>query len=68
MAAAVSDLDVVALTSRNEGTPVALIEASAAARLRGPGAAGRTTPSTARMGWTSRVVEDRNASSGFLTC
>ncbi|MDQ4088942.1 MAG: glycosyltransferase [Actinomycetota bacterium] len=30
MAAAVSDLDVVALTSRNEGTPVALIEAAAA--------------------------------------
>lgn len=30
MATAVSDLDVVALTSRNEGTPVALIEAAAA--------------------------------------
>jgi glycosyltransferase involved in cell wall biosynthesis len=30
--AAVSDLDVVALTSRNEGTPVALIEAAAAGR------------------------------------
>ena len=30
MPAAVSDLDVVALTSRNEGTPVALIEAAAA--------------------------------------
>ncbi len=30
--AALSDLDVVALTSRNEGTPVALIEALAAAR------------------------------------
>jgi glycosyltransferase involved in cell wall biosynthesis len=29
---ALSDLDVVALSSRNEGTPVALIEASAAAR------------------------------------
>ena len=29
--AAISDLDVVALTSRNEGTPVALIEAAAAA-------------------------------------
>jgi glycosyltransferase involved in cell wall biosynthesis len=29
---AMSDLDVVLLTSRNEGTPVALIEASAAAR------------------------------------
>jgi glycosyltransferase involved in cell wall biosynthesis len=32
MAAALSDLDVVLLTSRNEGTPVALIEASAAGR------------------------------------
>lgn len=32
VAAYVSDLDVVALTSRNEGTPVALIEALAAAR------------------------------------
>lgn len=32
VAGAVSDLDVVVLTSRNEGTPVALIEASAAAR------------------------------------
>jgi len=32
MAAALSDVDVVALTSRNEGTPVALIEASAARR------------------------------------
>lgn len=30
--AAVSDLDAVALTSRNEGTPVALIEAAAAGR------------------------------------
>ncbi|MDQ4133750.1 MAG: glycosyltransferase [Actinomycetota bacterium] len=30
--AAVSDLDVVMLTSKNEGTPVALIEASAAAK------------------------------------
>jgi glycosyltransferase involved in cell wall biosynthesis len=32
MAAVVADLDVVALTSRNEGTPVALIEALAARR------------------------------------
>ena len=32
MPSAVADLDVVALSSRNEGTPVALIEASAAAR------------------------------------
>ncbi|HEX2042290.1 MAG TPA: glycosyltransferase [Acidimicrobiales bacterium] len=32
MPSAVADLDVVALPSRNEGTPVALIEASAAAR------------------------------------
>jgi glycosyltransferase involved in cell wall biosynthesis len=32
VAAAMGDLDVVVLTSRNEGTPVALIEASAAAR------------------------------------
>jgi len=32
MAATLSDLDAVVLTSRNEGTPVALIEASAAAR------------------------------------
>lgn len=32
VAAAMSDLDVVVLTSRNEGTPVALIEALAAAR------------------------------------
>jgi glycosyltransferase involved in cell wall biosynthesis len=31
--AALADLDVVALSSRNEGTPVALIEALAAARL-----------------------------------
>ncbi len=30
VSAAISDLDVVALTSRNEGTPVALIEAAAA--------------------------------------
>ena len=30
--AAMSDLDIVALTSRNEGTPVALIEAAAAGR------------------------------------
>ena len=30
MASAISDLDVVVLTSRNEGTPVALIEAAAA--------------------------------------
>jgi glycosyltransferase involved in cell wall biosynthesis len=32
VAAAMADLDVVALTSRNEGTPVSLIEALAAAR------------------------------------
>ncbi len=32
VAAAMSDLDVVALTSRNEGTPVSLIEASACGR------------------------------------
>ena len=32
VASAIADLDVVALTSRNEGTPVSLIEASAAAR------------------------------------
>lgn len=32
MAQALSDLDVVVLTSRNEGTPLALIEAGAAAR------------------------------------
>ena len=32
MPSALSDLDVVALTSRNEGTPVALIEAGAAGR------------------------------------
>lgn len=32
VAEAMSDLDVVALTSRNEGTPVALIEAQAAGR------------------------------------
>lgn len=32
MPAVLSDLDVVALTSRNEGTPVALIEAGAAGR------------------------------------
>ncbi len=32
VASAMSDLDVVVLTSRNEGTPVALIEALAAAR------------------------------------
>lgn len=32
MAAALDDLDVVVLSSRNEGTPVALIEASAAGR------------------------------------
>jgi glycosyltransferase involved in cell wall biosynthesis len=32
VAAYVSDLDIVALTSRNEGTPVALIEALAAAK------------------------------------
>jgi glycosyltransferase involved in cell wall biosynthesis len=32
MADTLSDLDVVVLTSRNEGTPVALIEASAAGR------------------------------------
>jgi glycosyltransferase involved in cell wall biosynthesis len=32
VAGALSDMDVVALSSRNEGTPVALIEAAAAAR------------------------------------
>ncbi|MFP5299348.1 MAG: glycosyltransferase [Actinomycetota bacterium] len=32
VASAVADLDVVVLTSRNEGTPVSLIEASAAAK------------------------------------
>ena len=32
IASVISDIDVMALTSRNEGTPVSLIEASAAAR------------------------------------
>lgn len=46
--AAMSDVDVVALTSRNEGTPVALIEA---------GAAGRPVVAT-RVGGVAQVVED----------
>lgn len=54
MAAALSDLDVVVLTSRNEGTPVALIEASAAAR-----------PVVATdVGGVCSVVED--GTTGFL--
>ncbi len=45
---AVSDLDVVALTSRNEGTPVSLIEAAAA---------GCPVVAT-RVGGVARTVED----------
>jgi glycosyltransferase involved in cell wall biosynthesis len=48
VAGAVSDLDVVALTSRNEGTPLALIEA---------GAAGRAVVST-DVGGVRSVVDD----------
>ncbi len=46
--AALSDVDVVALTSRNEGTPVSLIEATAA---------GRPVVAT-RVGGVPLVVED----------
>jgi glycosyltransferase involved in cell wall biosynthesis len=54
VAAALSDLDVVVLTSRNEGTPVSLIEASAA---------GRPVVAT-RVGGVPLVVED--GVTGFL--
>ena len=47
-ASVLSDLDVVVLTSRNEGTPVALIEA---------GASGRPVVAT-RVGGMAHVVED----------
>jgi len=54
VAAAMSDVDVVALTSRNEGTPVSLIEASASAR-----------PVVAtRVGGVADVVKD--GVTGFL--
>lgn len=48
VAAVVSDLDVVALTSRNEGTPVSLIEAAAC---------GRPAVAT-KVGGVPMVVED----------
>ena len=48
IAGALSDVDVVALTSRNEGTPVSLIEAAAA---------GRAAVAT-RVGGVPLVVED----------
>lgn len=48
VAAVVSDVDVVALTSRNEGTPVSLIEAAAC---------GRATVAT-KVGGVGMVVED----------
>lgn len=48
IAGALSDVDVVALTSRNEGTPVSLIEAAAA---------GRASVAT-RVGGVPLVVED----------
>lgn len=54
VAAAMSDVDVVALTSRNEGTPVSLIEASAA---------GRPVVAT-RVGGVPDVVKD--AVTGYL--
>ena len=54
IAAAISDLDIVVLTSRNEGSPVALIEALACAR-----------PVVATdVGGVKSVVQD--GSSGFL--
>ena len=53
-AAVLSDLDVVALTSRNEGTPVALIEA---------GACGRPVVAT-RVGGVTHVVND--GTTGYL--
>ncbi|MDQ4091284.1 MAG: glycosyltransferase [Actinomycetota bacterium] len=52
--AALSDLDVVLLTSKNEGTPVSLIEAAAA---------GRPVVAT-RVGGVALVVED--GTTGFL--
>jgi glycosyltransferase involved in cell wall biosynthesis len=52
--AALADIDVVALTSKNEGTPVALMEAAAAAR-----------PIVAtNVGGVGRIVKD--ASTGYL--
>ena len=54
VASAIADADVVALTSRNEGTPVSLIEA---------GAAGRPVVSTA-VGGVRSVVRD--GSTGFV--
>jgi len=55
VAEVMADLDVVVLTSRNEGTPVALIEA---------GAAGRPTVAT-RVGGVALVVQD--GVTGWLT-
>ena len=59
VAAAVSDLDVVVSSSRNEGTPVALIEALAAARPVVATAVGGT-PSVVRQGVTGRLVPPSN--------
>jgi len=56
VASALSDVDVVALTSRNEGTPVSLIEAAAAGR---PVVATRVggVPSVVLDGVTGHLVE-----------
>lgn len=54
VAGALSDIDVVALTSRNEGTPVSLIEAAAS---------GRPVVAT-RVGGVARIVE--HGTTGYL--
>ena len=60
MPAALSDVDVVALTSRNEGVPVALIEAAAAGR---PIVASRVggVPAVVRDGVTGYVTDPGDA-------
>lgn len=75
LAADIADLDVVVLTSRNEGTPVALIEALAAARpvvatdvggvksVVKHGTSGLLAPageSTAIAGLVQRLLKDRS--------
>lgn len=55
VAGAVSDLDVVVLASKNEGTPVSLIEASAASRPVVATAVGGV-PSVVEDGKTGRLV------------
>ena len=60
VAGAVSDLDVVVLTSRNEGTPVSLIEASAAAKPVVATAVGGV-PSVVQDGVSGRLVPPGDA-------